>query len=95
MTITPDQMRAAGRELRLRREGESPSQGRPFGQVTEETLERFASGPTPAEVTEMKRELVLRDAGLAERRVNRGADTSRPFEEAQTKTLRGHVKRTE
>lgn len=93
MTITPGQMRAAGRELRLRREGAATSSDRPFGEASVKTLRRLASGPTPSEIAGMERELQLRDAGQANRRENRGPQTDRPFEQAQTRTLRQHVKR--
>lgn len=96
MTITPGQMRAAGQELRMRRDGAVTQQPdrkhatRPFGAATIETLRRIASGPTPNEVSEMKRELHARDSG----QVTRGAlgTERRPFAAAQTKTLRHHVK---
>lgn len=100
MTITVKQMRAAGRELRRRREGEVEKQAdrasstRPFGAATDATLARFASGPTANEVDGMKQELALRAAGAA-RRKNRGPNTARPFEQAQTSTLRAHVQRDE
>jgi len=93
MTITNGQMRAAGRELRLRREGNGRSANRPFGQASEATLRRVASGPTAEERAQMSQELALRDSGQARRRTNQGPDTERPFEQAQTTTLRRHVER--
>ncbi|MEQ8504597.1 MAG: hypothetical protein RIB80_04675 [Rhodospirillales bacterium] len=99
MTITTGQMRSAGRELGLRREGKVKKEKnraestRPFGSATEKTLRRFAAGPTDGEAAMMRRELALREVGLAERQENQGRQTSRPFEAAKTSTLRAHVKR--
>lgn len=78
----------------MRREGKTkrqPNATRPFGSASTETLKLVASGPTAKEQREMARELQDRDDGLIKRRRNRGPDTHRPFEEAQTTTLRHFV----
>lgn len=98
MVITPGQMRAAGRELRLRREGAVDQEAnraqstRPFGAARNETLQRIAAGPTSSDIVGMKRELTLRDAGSANRLTR--PTSARPFAAAQTTTLRTFVKRS-
>jgi len=82
----------------MRRDGEVKQEPkgksvRPFGVASVKNLRRFAGGQTDAEMQGMARELKARDAGKVRRRENRGPDTPRQFEEAQTSTLRKQVKR--
>lgn len=85
MPSTKSQMRAAGRELRLRREGkvskESERGVRPFGAMSTDNLRKFAGHPVPAQQRRAAvNELLLREAGGA-------ADPTRPFGKASRRDV--------
>lgn len=90
MPSTPAQMRAAGRELRLRREGkvkQEPVKGRgkrPFGAASTETLRSYASWPDPSEQRRAaQREFELRKSRL----VLYETDANRAFGKATEEEL--------
>ena len=93
MPATPKQMRAAGRELRLRREGELEQEQiigrgtRPFGAASEETLRAYASWPDPEE----QRQAAKKELQMREDRTFLYADKNRPFAKATESDLRFYI----
>lgn len=72
MPSTRKQMRAAGRELRNRREGKVKQEDivgrgtRPFGAASDETLRSYAQNPKPREQREAaNNELLMRSTGAS------------------------------
>ena len=93
MPATKKQMRAAGRELRLRRAGEvkqEPNRAaatRPFGSTSEANLEAYASWPNPDE---------QRQAAQGEMDArNRGGVGKSGFSKASLSTVRFYANATD
>lgn len=86
---TRKQMRAAGRELRLRREKKVQQQPagratRPFGSMSEENLRKYAGWPIPSE----QRKAAMRELDLRLRGVEDKMYPNRAFAKADMDTVR-------
>ena len=89
MPTTKRQMRAAGRELRMRREGKFKQQQikgrgtRPFGAASDKTVRSYASWPVPAE----QRAAAKKEQEMREDRTYLYADPNRPFGKASIQEI--------
>ena len=89
MPSTPKQMRAAGRELRMRRDGKVRQQQiigrgtRPFGAASTQTLRSYASWPDPDE----QRRAARKEKEIRDDRTFLYADRTRAFGKASAEEI--------